>query len=135
MLRFALAGSNTTRFVVFCVTLLVFPFVLPKTLRNAISMAIADPKVPKVTNTLISMYYSPELALQILDNECPADPFCIEDLVGMYTEGWDNRRRDDIVIDATTWHQVEEMHIDSPKCFHNFEVRARMEEIDAAPSG
>ena len=98
-------------------------------------MAIADPKVPKVTNTLISMYYSPELALQILDNECPADPFCIEDLVRMYTEGWDNRRRDDIVIDATTWHQVEEMHIDPPKCFHNFEVRARMEEIDAAPSG
>jgi len=100
-------SSNTIKYMLlFGLALISLLFILPKTVTNTISIALADPKIPSIQSTIINMYYSPSSALEILDSECPADPYSIDDLVGMYVEGWETEQGAATTLHVRTWQQV-----------------------------
>ena len=84
---------------------------------------LADPKVPSLSSMIINMLYSVNAAIDLLESECPADLCSIDDLVGFYISGWEVGKGDDTTVDTYSWKEIQDMHIDPPKCYHNLEVR------------
>jgi hypothetical protein len=61
--------SSTRKVALIFLTVFLIYIVTPKHVANTVSQAIADPKVPTFQSTLINLLYSPDTALQMLDNE------------------------------------------------------------------
>lgn len=112
--------------LVAAVLILLF-LILPVSLKNGISMALSDPNIPSLQSSLMRLRYNAEMAIELLDQQCPHDPTSVDDLVSIYVGDW-KATTDAVEASAiASYDQVRAMHIDEVKCFHTAEIKKSIE--------